>query len=294
MYYIYKTTNLINGNIYIGKHKSNNIQSDKYLGSGKYLNRAIKKYGRKCFKRQILYQFETQEEAFQSQSEIVNQQFISRKDTYNNVLGGYGFNSGYFIAQNQEGTHYRIKRTDERHTSGQLKSVTIGLVSVKDRLGNNLKVKVDDPRYISGQLQHNTKGLVTVKDSAGKKFDVSVDDPRYKSGELVQINRGMSIVKDENGNNVRIPTEQKNKLGLVGIHKGMATVKDSLGNIFHISVQDERYKSGQLKHQNYGTIVVKDKDGNKFRVSKDDPRYLSGQLVGHTKGNKRQSKGVIK
>jgi len=63
-----------------------------------------------------------------------------------------------------------------------------------------------------------------------------VDDPRYKSGELVQINKGMSIVKDENGNNIRIPTEQKNELGLSGIHKGMATVKDSNGNIFHISV----------------------------------------------------------
>lgn len=36
---VYKTTNLINGKIYIGKDKYNN---PKYLGSGKNIRRAIK------------------------------------------------------------------------------------------------------------------------------------------------------------------------------------------------------------------------------------------------------------
>jgi hypothetical protein len=48
---IYKTTNLINGKIYIGKHNGN-IKS--YLGSGKWLKRAIKKYGRFNFIREVL------------------------------------------------------------------------------------------------------------------------------------------------------------------------------------------------------------------------------------------------
>ena len=42
--YIYKTTNLVNGKIYVGQHTSKTFNS-KYLGSGKVLKKAIDKYG---------------------------------------------------------------------------------------------------------------------------------------------------------------------------------------------------------------------------------------------------------
>jgi len=42
--YIYKTTNMINGKIYIGQHKSNNFDLN-YIGSGINIKRAIKKFG---------------------------------------------------------------------------------------------------------------------------------------------------------------------------------------------------------------------------------------------------------
>jgi group I intron endonuclease len=48
---IYKTINLINGKIYIGKDEKNN---PSYLGSGKILKIAIKKYGRNNFKKEII------------------------------------------------------------------------------------------------------------------------------------------------------------------------------------------------------------------------------------------------
>ena len=43
-YYIYKTTNVVNNKIYIGKHKSKDLDNN-YLGSGKILQLAVKKYG---------------------------------------------------------------------------------------------------------------------------------------------------------------------------------------------------------------------------------------------------------
>jgi len=56
---IYEIKNLINGKKYIGKDSKNN---PNYLGSGKYLKLAIKKYGRKNFKKIILEICSTLEE----------------------------------------------------------------------------------------------------------------------------------------------------------------------------------------------------------------------------------------
>jgi group I intron endonuclease len=48
---IYKTTNIINGKIYIGQDSHNN---PNYLGSGTVLHKAIEKYGYKNFVKEIL------------------------------------------------------------------------------------------------------------------------------------------------------------------------------------------------------------------------------------------------
>jgi len=86
---IYKTTNLTNGKIYIGYHSTKDL-NDTYLGSGKILNQAIKKYGLNNFKREILYVFPTKEEALLKEREIVNEEFLHRDDVYNAKLGGAG------------------------------------------------------------------------------------------------------------------------------------------------------------------------------------------------------------
>lgn len=51
--YIYKTTNLINGKIYIGQHKSD-VFDNSYYGSGKLISRVINKYGRENFSCEII------------------------------------------------------------------------------------------------------------------------------------------------------------------------------------------------------------------------------------------------
>lgn len=58
--FIYKTTNLVNGKIYIGQHVGK--VNDSYLGSGVVLHNAIRKYGRCNFKREILRQCYTEHE----------------------------------------------------------------------------------------------------------------------------------------------------------------------------------------------------------------------------------------
>jgi len=51
--YIYKTTNILNNKIYIGKKESSSFV-ETYYGSGTVLKQAIKKYGQENFKIEIL------------------------------------------------------------------------------------------------------------------------------------------------------------------------------------------------------------------------------------------------
>lgn len=86
---IYQTTNNINGKIYVGYHETDNLNDD-YLGSGKVLKKAISKYGKEKFQKEILYVFPTRNEALLKEAEIVDEDFIEREDTYNYKLGGEG------------------------------------------------------------------------------------------------------------------------------------------------------------------------------------------------------------
>ena len=55
---VYKTTNLINGKFYIGQDFHND---ENYYGSGLLLNKAIKKYGKNNFKKEILEKCESKQ-----------------------------------------------------------------------------------------------------------------------------------------------------------------------------------------------------------------------------------------
>ena len=103
-YIVYKTTCLVNNKIYVGVHQTKNPEIfDGYLGRGLYKNHskyiknpiapfhyAVKKYGFKNFIRETLFIFDTREEAYMKEAEIVNEEFILRDDTYNIALGGLG------------------------------------------------------------------------------------------------------------------------------------------------------------------------------------------------------------
>lgn len=90
MYFtIYKTTNLLNGKFYIGKHQTENL-NDSYYGSGKALKSSITKYGKENFSKEILFIFETEDLMNSKEKELITADFCARKDTYNLGVGGEG------------------------------------------------------------------------------------------------------------------------------------------------------------------------------------------------------------
>lgn len=98
-YTVYKTTNLINGKIYVGLHVTSNLEDD-YLGSGSQLKSAVKKYGKENFKREYIKICNSPEEMYELEADIVNEDFVKRSDTYNMKTGGTG--SWYHVNSNSE------------------------------------------------------------------------------------------------------------------------------------------------------------------------------------------------
>jgi group I intron endonuclease len=86
---IYKTTNLLTGQYYIGKDKHNN---PKYLGSGKKLVNAIKKYGKENFSKTIL-EYCISDEHMASREQYWIEQLDSIRLGYNLAAGGNGGNT---------------------------------------------------------------------------------------------------------------------------------------------------------------------------------------------------------
>lgn len=97
---VYITTNIINGKKYIGVDTKNNPE---YLGSGLLLNKAIKKYGRENFKKEILEECNSEEEVFNRERYWIDYyKACESKEYYNIAEGGHGGNTLKGLNQEQK------------------------------------------------------------------------------------------------------------------------------------------------------------------------------------------------
>lgn len=110
-YLIYKITNNVNGKIYIGKHKTENLD-DGYMGSGLAIKRAIGKYGVENFTKEILFDVDDEELMDFVEEVIVDEAFVAREDTYNIALGGQG---GHLVDCSEE-TRQKLSKAHKGKT----------------------------------------------------------------------------------------------------------------------------------------------------------------------------------
>ena len=109
---IYKTTNLVNGKIYIGQDSKNNF---KYFGSGDLIKKAIKKYGLTNFKKEILYECKTQKELNEmEQKYILEYKSTDKSIGYNICIGG---TNGTML--------------NRKHSDGTKKQMSISKIGIK-------------------------------------------------------------------------------------------------------------------------------------------------------------------
>jgi group I intron endonuclease len=118
-YTIYQIINTINSKIYIGKHQTNDID-DGYMGSGKNLKRAIKKYGIENFVKEVLYVFDSEKEMNYKEAELVTEEFCLREDTYNICVGGQG---GF--------SHINLDENFRKNKNKKARRVTDSILKIK-------------------------------------------------------------------------------------------------------------------------------------------------------------------
>lgn len=243
-YFAYKTTNLVNGSIYIGVHESYRLK-DRYLGSGKLIRQAIKKYGRHNFKRDIIQFFETKEESYAYETEVVNSEFIADPNVYNITVGGLGV-----IVHSPEGLKalsdyakdhvmakdlvtnkvVKITKADFDNNRDRYAGHTVGKKVMRN---SNDELVVADSNTDCADLVGITKGRAKVIDDTGKTVLMSKQDPRVISGEFPSFMKGKTIVKDKNGNN------------------------------FHASVDDPRFATGEITGVQKGATFIRTQETKK-------------------------------
>jgi hypothetical protein len=86
-FFLYKTTNLLNGKYYVGIHRTF-VLEDGYLGSGKHLLASIRKYGKANFLREIIEFFPDEETMIARELEVVDATFVKKEENYNIAVGG--------------------------------------------------------------------------------------------------------------------------------------------------------------------------------------------------------------
>ena len=152
-YTIYKTINLLNGKFYIGKHQTENIH-DLYYGSGSLIKSAISKYGKKNFKKEILFVFDNELEMNEKEKELVNEELINQINTYNVGIGGEGGphfkgkkhsidNIEKMIANRQDYSH----SIETREKFSELNKNRIWKDESRKKISEKAKERFLDPEY---------------------------------------------------------------------------------------------------------------------------------------------------
>lgn len=198
MYFtIYKTTNLVNGNIYIGSHATKNLD-DNYLGSGSSLHDAIKIYGRENFQREYLFFCENADSMFDKEAVLVTKDFCKRKDVYNQKPGGRGGHPLIWINKEQSNIRILEEQLPEYESEGWSRGRHKGkFMSGRVYINNGETTKAVSPTeldkfyregWVKGRLKGNQSGKKHIyKDKTNKMvYAYELDDYISKGWKIGQ------------------------------------------------------------------------------------------------------------
>jgi hypothetical protein len=201
---IYKTTNIINGKIYIGKDSKNN---PKYYGSGIALNHAIDKYGRENFSKITLEICKDADELNEREMYWIDHyKSYDNSIGYNLTMGGDGSSGGLLQATIDK----IVKKTrGQKRTQEQ-----------KDRISASLK---DKPK--------SAKHKASLKIARNLRAPDSKETKDKKRKSMIGKNSDKWEITDPEGN-IHIVN---------GLHTFCESHDLQAGNMFRVSTGERKH-----------------------------------------------------
>ena len=233
-YFIYITTNNINNKKYIGQHSTDNI-NDGYLGSGKHLLEAIKKYGKENFSRKILIFAKDKDELNKLEWFYINRVNATINREYYNISEGGGGNYFWGLEKHEREKLRKIWSEQKKgelnpmyglygednpnfgrkHTEESRKKISENHADINGE--NNpmygkhhteeTKNKISENRIKSGiaKGKNNPKAIKVICKNTGEIFDCIKDAAKKYNVNAKVIGRvcmgkGKSAGKDKDGN----------------------------------------------------------------------------------------------
>jgi len=171
---VYKIKNIINNKIYIGCHRTKNLD-DNYMGSGLLIRRAIEKYGIENFKKEYIEIFDNEEDMFKMESALVNEDFVKDESTYNLKEGGCG---GWSYVNEHRDVSYL--HSDEHRQRLYKQGIKVKELMSNDEYKKEFSVKVKNG------VQKNIKIRGTFNTWEGRKH---TEESKRKIGNANSINQ---------------------------------------------------------------------------------------------------------
>lgn len=176
-YYVYQITNQINGRFYIGVRKySGDPLDDPYMGSGKALRNAYRKYGRKNFTKIVLEVYDNERDMFAAEARIVNDEFLKNPLVYNIVPGGSGgWKVGYLTESEQSEWKLKIREANNRRYNMMSKN------ELSEKYGSR-----GPNNHFFGKT-HSEDSKIKIRD-ANAVYSYSIISPSGETFETISLN----------------------------------------------------------------------------------------------------------